>query len=139
MKTFDLQFEVLKPESCAGCGLCCENSGSPVILYASRPAYETLTENGEPIKHPFRPAGLPLELIQEIDEKFVGVFRGQEPETRCFWFDPHTRSCRHYEWRPQVCHEYELGGTACLLEREPYLKGNKEHLKENEDFESGSS
>lgn len=102
---------VLEPESCDGCGLCCEGIGSPVLLYASRPEWEA--------RHPFRPAGLPDELIREIDTQFAGLVRGQEPQERCLWFDLETRRCRHYEWRPQFCRDYELGGTACLnLRRE---------------------
>lgn len=100
---------VLEPESCAGCGLCCEGNGSPVVLYASRPEWQT--------EHPFRPPGLPVELIREIDEHFAGLYRGQEPPERCLWFDAESRRCRHYEWRPQVCRDYELGGTACLTLR----------------------
>lgn len=107
------RLDVLTPQSCDGCGLCCEGIGSPVLLYVSRPEL-----SGE---HPFRPAELPAELIVEIDEHFLGMSRGQEPQERCLWFDPATRRCRHYAWRPQVCRDYELGGDACLLRREAGL------------------
>src|SRR5690349_5952492 len=100
---------VLEPESCAGCGLCCEGKGSPVVLYASRPEWQT--------EHPFRPPGLPVELIREIDEHFAGLYRGQESPESCLWFDAEARRCRHYEWRPQVCRDFELAGTACLTLR----------------------
>lgn len=100
---------VLGPESCAGCGHCCEGIGSPVAVYASRRVY------GE--HHPFRPVDLPPELIAEIDDHFAGLTRGQEPQERCLWFDPALRQCRHYEYRPPLCREYELGGRACLLLR----------------------
>ena len=104
-----LTLPLLQPASCDGCGLCCEGIGSPVLLYASRPGF------GEP--HPFRPAELPQELIEEIDFHFSGLTRGQEPLARCLWFDPLTRQCQHYEYRPQVCIDYELGGRACLSRR----------------------
>jgi uncharacterized protein len=93
--------------------LCCEGIGSPVLLYVSRPELSGA--------HPFRPPELPTELIVEIDEHFLGILRGQEPQERCLWFDPVTRQCRHYAWRPQVCRDYELGGDACLLRREEGL------------------
>lgn len=99
------QLNVLSPESCADCGFCCEGIGSPIVLYASRPS-----SHGP---HPFRPADLPAELIAEIDEHFVGLFRGQEPQERCLWFDPVARQCQHYEFRPQICRDYELGGSEC--------------------------
>lgn len=113
-----MQFSVLQPDSCDACGLCCEGIGSPPLLFVSRPGWEEW--------HPFRIEGMPEELIREIDEHFGGLFRGQEPQERCIWFNPETRKCRHYEWRPQVCRDYELGGDACLALRKPHLKENKE-------------
>ena len=106
---------VLLPDSCEGCGLCCEGIGSPVVLYASRPGLGDL--------HPFRPADLPFELIEEIDLHFSGLTRGQEPQEKCLWFDAERRMCRHYDYRPQVCRDYELGGHACLLRRRDELTG----------------
>ena len=114
--TIGIQLDVLTPASCESCGLCCEGNGSPVALYASRPEWPSL--------HPYRPAGVPDELIREIDENFGGLFRGQEPPERCLWFDAEARRCRHYEWRPQFCREYELGGVACLASRTTYLTGD---------------
>lgn len=111
-----VQLEVLTPSSCDGCGLCCTNIGSPVLWYAS--SYQTAEG------HPFRPDGLPPELIEEIDGKLGGLLRGQEPQARCLWFDETSRRCRHYEWRPQVCREYELGGRACRELRRPYVSQN---------------
>jgi uncharacterized protein len=108
------QLESQIPDSCAGCGLCCEGIGSPVLLYVSRSEFA--------VSHPFRPPGLPAELIREIDDHFAGLFRGQEPQEQCLWFDAATRQCRHYEWRPQVCRDYELAGDACLLRREQYRR-----------------
>ncbi len=105
---------LVPPESCDGCGLCCEGIGSPVLLYASRA--------GLPAPHPFRPAELPQNLIEEIDNHFSGLTRGQESQDRCLWFDPVTRACRHYEFRPQICRDYDLGGRACLQRRRDELK-----------------
>jgi uncharacterized protein len=108
-----MNLTVLQPATCDKCGLCCEGIGSPVALYATRRGLES--------DHPFRPLGLPQELIREIDEHFLGLFRGQEPQEQCLWYNPATRRCRHYEWRPQVCRDYELGGSACLALRRDYL------------------
>ncbi|MGE5195593.1 MAG: YkgJ family cysteine cluster protein [Deltaproteobacteria bacterium] len=111
--SLSLRLNVLRPAACSDCGLCCEGIGSPVAVYATRPGLEA--------RHPFRPEGLPPELIREIDEHFLGLFRGQEPQEQCLWFDPVARCCRHYEWRPQVCRDYELGGPACLSLRREHL------------------
>ncbi len=108
------RFEELKPESCEGCGLCCQGIGSPVLSYQSREVWKDY--------HPFRPPGLPECLIEEIDNHFAGLFRGQESQTQCLWYDAETRSCKHYEWRPKVCRDYELAGFACLELRRPFVE-----------------
>ncbi|MFN0052640.1 MAG: YkgJ family cysteine cluster protein, partial [Planctomycetales bacterium] len=54
-------------------------------------------------------------------DHFLGMIRGQESTTRCLWFDPQTRKCRHHEWRPQVCRDYEMGGDECLALRRRFL------------------
>jgi len=100
------ELPLLTPDSCDGCGLCCQGIGSPVLLYQSRPAWTD--------SHPHRPEELPLHLIDEIDAHFEGLSRGEEPQEACLWYDAETKRCRHYEWRPQVCRDYELGGRACL-------------------------
>ncbi|MBY0309403.1 MAG: YkgJ family cysteine cluster protein [Phycisphaerales bacterium] len=104
-----LNLNVLTPASCEECGLCCEGIGSPVLLYASR--------GDALLEHPFRPPGLPAELIREIDDQFLGLNRGEEPQAACLWYDRENRRCRHYAWRPQVCRDYELAGDACLARR----------------------
>jgi Fe-S-cluster containining protein len=104
---------ILQPESCEGCGLCCEGIGSPVVLYQSRPGWES--------RHPYRPEGLPAHLVEEIDSHFAGVFRGHEPQDVCFWYDPKSRRCKHYDWRPQVCRDYERGSRECVNLRRPFV------------------
>jgi Fe-S-cluster containining protein len=105
---------VLQPASCDGCGLCCEGIGSPVLVYQSYRGAES--------SHPMRPSDLPSELITEIDDHFLGLVRGQEPQEQCLWYDAERRVCRHYEWRPQVCRDYERGGSACLELRQPFVR-----------------
>ena len=116
-----VRLPVLVPESCNECGLCCEGIGSPVLLYQSYHGMES--------SHPVRPPGLPAELIAEIDEHFLGLSRGQEPQEGCLWFDPVHRMCRHYEWRPPVCRDYELGGSGCIALRRPFVRpeGDRPH------------
>jgi Fe-S-cluster containining protein len=108
-----VRLTILEPQTCDDCGLCCEGIGSPVVLYVSQ------LESSAP--HPHRPLGLPGDLIREIDEHFLGLLRGKEPQERCLWFDVQARRCRHYDWRPQVCRDYQLGGEACLALRRERL------------------
>lgn len=107
------ELKILSPTSCDSCGLCCQGIGSPVLVYVSRSEWEAV--------HPFRPVGMPEDLIDEIDAHFLGLSRGQEPQEQCLWYDRATRRCRNYEWRPQVCRDYELGGEPCLTLRHRHL------------------
>jgi Fe-S-cluster containining protein len=100
------------PTTCDGCGLCCEGIGSPVLLYQSLP------DSAGP--HPHRPEGLPEDLIEEIDQHFLGLARGQEPGDACLWYDTERKQCRHYEWRPRICRDFELGGEACRMLRRAF-------------------
>ncbi|REJ71661.1 MAG: YkgJ family cysteine cluster protein [Planctomycetota bacterium] len=97
---------VTEPASCDDCGLCCQGIGSPVLIYQSRPRSAG--------RHPARPADLPQNLIDEIDEHFLGLARGEEPQEQCLWYDAARKQCRHYEFRPPICRDYERGGRDCL-------------------------
>lgn len=47
---------------------------------------------------------------------------GKRGETEsCLWLDEATSRCKHYEYRPTLCREFELGGDVCLSVREVYL------------------
>jgi Fe-S-cluster containining protein len=43
------------------------------------------------------------------------AYRDREP---CFWFDDNTQRCKHYEYRPVICREFEVGSTSCLVYRD---------------------
>ena len=99
------------PSDCTDCGACCRQNGSPVLLYNSR-----LGGSGD-LPHPYRPVNLPAELVAEIDTHFLGLHRGQEPPGPCLWYDATTHGCRHYQWRPQICRDFEVGSPSCLADR----------------------
>jgi len=109
----EFRFPVLEPENCEGCGLCCEGIGSPVAMYTYRTSYSG--------PYLYRPKNLPEELAREIDHYFAGLKRGEEPVDHCLWFDVETRKCKHHQWRPQVCRNYQVGCESCLNERRPYV------------------
>ena len=35
----------------------------------------------------------------------------------CPWLDLCNGRCRHHEWRPDVCREFEVGGESCMRMR----------------------
>ena len=97
------------PPDCTGCGACCERNGSPPLLLNSA--------LGTSEAHPYRFPGMPAALIAEIDDHFLGLHRGQEPPGPCVWYDAARQRCRHYEWRPQICRDFEIGSPSCLSDR----------------------
>ncbi len=60
---------------------------------------------------------LPASLQQQINahiDQLVDIDLG-EP---CIWLDLETRQCRHYDYRPQMCRDFEIGNPHCLRLRE---------------------
>jgi Fe-S-cluster containining protein len=82
--------------SCDGCGVCCSHIGNPPFMG-------------------FEVYDLPEDLRDEMLR--VSAAR-EEMALPCLWLDQTTKKCSHYEHRPSVCRDYEMGGPACLLMRE---------------------
>lgn len=88
---------------CNGCGLCCMNQPCPPFC-----------GDGDPSR-----AECPPELLAEI-EAYIFSSRYNESHP-CFWLDGYGR-CRHYEHRPEICRDYEVGGESCLAERKRLIQ-----------------
>jgi Fe-S-cluster containining protein len=62
---------------------------------------------------------MPASLADELREQFAagkeGFFRGDRP---CVWLDLETRRCKHYEHRPDICRNFDLGCPACRRHRD---------------------
>lgn len=124
-------------ESCDGCGDCCLHMGYPAFMLPRKPASvegvrtdaellrlieqgwteeELLTGHaGESHWH-----RLPDDLRAEW-EAYVSAYESTgELDRPCFWFDSETRRCRHHQYRPQVCRDFEIGSTVCKQWRQHY-------------------
>ena len=92
--------------SCDGCGACCTEMNSP----------------------PFMPARVDGSDLLGISATARGSFEagmarreedGWPDGVPCFWLDPETRRCRHYDDRPDICRfALELGDESCRAWRE---------------------
>lgn len=103
---------LVRKVSCDGCGACCMHMGFPPFapmfeqpdyLAKSDPQWLALRES-----HP----ELAAEALQGAKDN-----RGDQ-ELPCVWLDLQTRQCRHYEHRPDICREFEMGSPECLDHRE---------------------
>lgn len=55
---------------------------------------------------------LPEQLKQEINE-YVDNLTDIDIGQPCIWLDLETRQCRHYDYRPQMCRDFEIGNPHC--------------------------
>ena len=64
---------------------------------------------------------LPAHLRVEL-EAFVANYSVAEGELdpHCFWLDLNTRLCKHHEYRPRVCRDFDIGSRGCQEWRNHY-------------------
>ena len=96
--------------SCDGCGVCCMHCGV-CCMHIGWPPY--LCGEAESLPASVR---ADLELTREISDR-VAVSIGHD-YFPCGWLDRSTGRCKHYEHRPEVCREFEVGGEDCHELRE---------------------
>lgn len=107
---------------CSGCGACCESMSYPPF-YTRFPQGSTPDDRQDPAW---------VRLLDERPDLVADVERGyHDREARrralddpsldfdepCHWYDPASRQCRHYEYRPLVCRDFAVGGADCLALR----------------------
>ena len=83
--------------SCDDCGACCSAVGHPHFY---RNSNDELWEQ------------LPEHLKKEVNE-YIDNLTDIDLGQPCFWLDPETKQCKHYEYRPQVCRDFELDSYHC--------------------------
>jgi uncharacterized protein len=93
-------------ESCEGCGACCRVVTAP-------PFYHVFEEVGEEAWDRLKRERPDLSAELRADYAARRANGGPFYGTPCYWFDPTTRLCRHYEYRPLACREFALGGADC--------------------------
>lgn len=91
--------------TCDDCGACCTYCDSP-------PGY------GVP---QWRPENLPDNLRIELDEYYAGDPKPQG--NPCLWWDKETKKCKNYDWRPQICRDFERGSVDCARVRDAVFNG----------------
>jgi Fe-S-cluster containining protein len=100
---------VVTESDCKGCGACCRHVGHPMFMrwvdehgkeHSEDPYWLALPE---PLKRRHR---LYMRLLEES-----GI--GDDYGLPCYWLEP-DGTCRHYEYRPDCCRDFEMGEERCL-------------------------
>ena len=87
---------------CKQCGACCREMNSPPFLGMDDPYF----------------AGLPPAIRASYERGMAGrEFTGWPDGVPCFWLTEEGR-CRYYQYRPEVCRDFEPGGESCLAWRQ---------------------
>ncbi len=90
----------MPPNRCGNCHACCLFCGEPP--FATEEEYDNL------------PAFLQNELLEYYTDLYAsglsarGVYR-----LPCLWLDVESGFCQHYDYRPLICSNFEIGGTEC--------------------------
>ena len=88
--------------TCHDCGACCLHVGA---------VWPLLTDT---LDHRPLPERLHTELLERKGTP------GWDYDAPCSWLDRTTNRCRHYDHRPSVCREFEVGGEDCLRIRQEW-------------------
>lgn len=70
---------------------------------------------------------MPKQLFTELRRQMrindaAGIDRGSR-DLPCVWLDPQTMRCKHYEYRPGICRDFEVGTRFCLDWRKTFSVG----------------
>ena len=123
---------IIQPETtCDGCGACCMTMCSPPMYvgYVVNPDWHS-DDDEDSIHVRTMPAELVTELRDYAVTKKFNRMRGISLETPCLWLDPTTKKCRHYEWRPSICREFEMGSDACHEWRKEFFQQTPDSFPE---------
>lgn len=88
---------------CDDCGLCCMHMRTPPFIRMHDPEWDAL------------PGHLKDEITNYLDGpratlQDLSFIADQSP---CIWLDLITGKCRHYEHRPSVCRDFQVGNESC--------------------------
>lgn len=108
------------PITCDDCGACCQHVGTPpgfFGVFCSNSWDEAFWADTNDYQHWL---DMPEPLRAGLRSYYQAMWRKEIPDrtldgkTPCLWYDAEARRCRHYEHRPQVCREFEVGEEDCL-------------------------
>ena len=109
---------VLDPaDPCRGCGACCWHMVGPPFSRIGDPDWGRLVR-----ERPDLAAGIQADRRM----RWANAANGRnlaDDEYPCLWLDRETGRCRHYEYRPATCRDFEPGSSDCEFARAQFGLG----------------
>jgi Fe-S-cluster containining protein len=90
--------------NCDDCGACCSEIGTPPF-----------------VRHEIH--NLPPQLKDEVLQWEAKEPGREDSKKPCYWWDAKTGLCEHYEHRPVVCADFQVGCESCLSYRKYHRIG----------------
>jgi len=106
-----------KAQNCDGCSACCHSVGHPPFLLE--------WEDGVP--HPIEGADSQADyqrlFAAPAEAQAAYVASRGAIDSPCPWLDAIENRCRHYDFRPDICRNFEVGSKWCSQFRELHKIG----------------
>jgi Fe-S-cluster containining protein len=90
----------MKTNLCNNCGMCCMHVNIPPFYGPGDPTYKSC----------------PPKLLKEIED-YLNSPRYIDAEHPCLWLNRSTGECKNYQYRPEICRDYQVGEISCRLLR----------------------
>lgn len=112
-------------DPCVGCGACCLHIGLPPFEVPNPdlgpiPRQPARTWHEQAIEQDLLDTELFLMMPAELRAEHARMVQEIESDPQgspCAWLDLETKKCKHYEWRPAVCRDWEPGCVGCNAAR----------------------
>lgn len=109
------------PKNCDNCGACCTHMATPPGHAAYFPPKGLrIPKWAQGVGDAKYIAAMPQKVWDETRRLFDEAWATNRSalEVPCFWYDEKTRRCKHWEYRPSVCRNFQIGEPACIAHRE---------------------
>jgi Fe-S-cluster containining protein len=115
----EIKLPTIPQVTCEGCGVCCMVVRTPPFCVIWEGDVPTAIDQTEESLEEVRMALAVPAAMRKVLSKH-SIFEVLQEESPCIWFDMATKKCKHYDLRPPICRDFEMGSRFCLEHRERF-------------------